>query len=93
MTSERARSYARIVKRLDDLEPAKLHADEAATIRDAADSLLFAEDLGADKHARAALDRAVELSRRLVASGRWLPETADAVVRDLEDCGPMAPVG
>jgi hypothetical protein len=42
------------------------------------------------REARAALHG---LSRNLVESDRLLPETAEALVSDVEGCGPLAPVG
>jgi hypothetical protein len=74
------------MKTLADLGPAKLHADEQELIREAADALFFAEDAGGEQ----ALDRVDELAGRLVDSERLLPETADQLLRDLEDCGPAA---
>ena len=76
------------MKTLSDLGPAKLHADEQELIREAADTLLFTEDSGAEKM----LDRIDELVSRLVDSGRLLEETADKLVSDLEDCGPTPAV-
>jgi hypothetical protein len=84
MNSERSQAYGRVMKHLADLGPAKLHDDEQALIREAADTLLFTEDSGAEQ----ALDRVDELASRLVDSGRLLEETADRLVSDLEDCGP-----
>lgn len=86
MTSERAQAYGRVIKTLADLGPAKLHADEQDLIREAADTLLFAEDSSATE----ALDRVDELTVRLVESGRLLDDTADRLLRDLEDSGPTA---
>lgn len=84
MNSERSQAYGRVMKHLADLGPAKLHDDEQALIRDAADTLLFTEDEGAEQ----ALARVDELVSRLVDSGRLLEATADRLVGDLEDCGP-----
>ena len=84
MNSERSQAYGRLMKTLADLGPAKLHDDEQELIRDAADTLLFTEDAGAEK----VLDRVDELAARLVDSGRLLEETADKLLSDLEDCGP-----
>ena len=76
------------MKTLNDLGPAKLHADEQELIRDAADTLLFTEDAGADQ----VLDRVDQLASRLVESGRLLDETAEKILSDLEDCGPTPAV-
>jgi hypothetical protein len=34
-----------------------------------------------------------DLAGELVGSGRWGPERAERLLRDIESCGPMAPVG
>ena len=88
MNSERSQAYGRVIKTLSDLGPAKLHADEQELIRDAADTLLFTESAEAEQ----ALNRVDELASRLVDSGRLLEETADKLLRDLEDCGPATAV-
>jgi len=88
MNSERAQAYGRVMKTLNDLGPSKLHADEQELIRDAADTLLFTEDATAEQ----ALGRVDELAGRLVDSDRLLAETADQLLRDLEDCGPAPAV-
>ena len=88
MNSERSQAYGRVMKALADLGPAKLHADEQELIRDAADTLLFTEDAGADE----VLNRVDQLASRLVDSGRLLEETADKLLSDLEGCGPTPAV-
>jgi hypothetical protein len=88
MNSERSQAYGRVMKTLTDLGPAKLHADEQELIRDAADTLLFTEDAGAEK----VLDSVDQLASRLVDSGRLLAETADKLLGDLEGCGPTPAV-
>ncbi|MDX6661271.1 MAG: hypothetical protein QOJ55_2093 [Solirubrobacteraceae bacterium] len=88
MTSERANAYGRVMKTLEDLGPTKLHPAEQDQVREAADALFFCEDMVADPQAREALDGVVELAEQLTESGRWLPETAEQVIRDLEGCGP-----
>jgi hypothetical protein len=72
-----------------DLGPAKLHSSEQERIRAAADNVLFCEDAS---EARESLDDIRDLASSLVESGRWLDESADKLMRDLEDAGPMAPV-
>jgi hypothetical protein len=72
------------MKTLTDLGPAKLHDDEQALIREAADTLLFTEDASAEP----VVDRLDALAARLVDSGRLLEETAEKLISDLEDCGP-----
>ena len=44
MTSDRAQAYGRVVHTLEDLGQTKLNAAEQDRIRDAADTLHFAED-------------------------------------------------
>jgi hypothetical protein len=93
MTSERSQAYGRVMRTLDDVGPAKLHESEREEIRAAADTLFFAEDLGADAEAREAVARVTALARNLVESERWLDESARALLSDVLGCGPMQPVG
>lgn len=88
MTSERSLAYGRVIKTLNDIGPSKLHADEQDLIREAADTLFFAEDSSATE----VLDRVDELANRLVESGRLLDETAHKLLRDLEDAGPATAI-
>jgi hypothetical protein len=92
MTSERSQAYGRVMRTLDDMGPAKLHASEAEEIRAAADTLFFAEDLGVDVDARDAVTRITQLARNLVDSGRWLDESARPLLADVLGCGPLQPV-
>jgi hypothetical protein len=87
MTSERTQAYGRVVQTLDELGPTKLQPAEQRRIRDAADTLIFAADLG---EARAALLDMGQLAERLVSSGRWLEERVDRLIDDLLGCGPEA---
>jgi hypothetical protein len=89
MTSERAQAYGRIIKTLEDLGPSKLHATEQERIRDAADTLLFCEDI---ETAKIALTDVRELTDSLVESGRWLEDSAEKLLRDLDDAGPLTRV-
>lgn len=89
MTSERTQAYGRVVKTLEDVGPAKLFPAEQERIREAADTLIFASDLG---EARAALEDVEALAEHLVGSDRWTAERAQALVGDLVACGPVAPV-
>jgi len=89
MTSERTQAYGRVIHTLDDVGPTKLHADEQARIREAADSLIFAQTFD---DARAALEDVDSLCEHLVATGRWSEERAAELVQDLLACGPLAPV-
>ena len=88
MTANRARAYSRVLALVDGLGPAKLHAAERQTIRDAADAVLFTLDIVSDPDAAAMLRRLDVLMDRLVAGGRLLEETADDIVEAVERCGP-----
>lgn len=90
MTAERAQAYGRVMKTLADMGPAKLQPSERETVREAADAMFFAHDLEGDEQAAAALSRLGRLAARLVESERWLFETADRLVQDVEHCGPVA---
>ena len=89
MTSERTQAYGRVLRTLEDVGPTKLHEDEQARIRDAADSLIFAATLD---DARAALEDVDALCEHLVATGRWTEESAAELAQELLACGPLAPV-
>jgi hypothetical protein len=88
MTSQRSQAYGRVTKLLDDLSASKLHAAEQQVVRDAADSLFFCEDLGADAEARSALTAFETLVTGLVEAERFTPETAERLRADIEGCGP-----
>ena len=90
MNSERAQGYGRVMAILRDMGPSKLLASEEEQIREAADALLFCEDLGSDDGARTALEGVEELTRRLVATERWIEPTAARLLARLGDCGPGA---
>jgi hypothetical protein len=80
------------MKVLEDLGPSKLTAPEQELIRDAADTLFFCENVAADDYAGEALVKVKDLTARLVEADRWLPESADRLLDDVEGCGPLAPV-
>jgi hypothetical protein len=86
MNSERTQAYGRVVKTLEELGPTKLQRSEQSRIRDAADTLIFADDLA---QAHDALLDMGELAEHLVASGRWLEERVDRLIDDLLSCGPQ----
>ena len=67
----------------------KLHPEEQDQIREAADTLLFCDDVDSGSDAKLALDRVRELSRRLAGTGRWTPEAADRLAEDIAGCGPV----
>jgi hypothetical protein len=89
MTSERTHAYGRVVKTLDDLGPTKLQPGELERVRDAADTLIFA---ATPEEVSPALEDVTALAEHLVSSGRWTEERAEELLRDLEACGPVAPV-
>lgn len=89
MNAERTQAYGRVIKTLDDIGPVKLQRAEQDTIREAADTLIFAADFPEARPALADIDA---LAEHLVASGRWSEERADQLVEDLLACGPMAPI-
>ena len=88
MTSERARAYARVMKTLHDLGPAKLRSPEQALTRLAADALLFCADIVNDRSARTAFSAFDDMCDRLVATGRWTPQRADEFADNVWACGP-----
>jgi hypothetical protein len=77
---------------LAELGPVKLHDDEVDRLREAADTLLFTEDM-TDDDARTATHEARGVIDNLVDSGRWTEERAARLADDLAACGPLAPVG
>jgi hypothetical protein len=93
MTSERAEAYGRLMKTLSERGAEELRPEEQDIIREAADSLLFCGDLSTDDEASEGLTRVGDLAGDLVGSGRWGPERAERLLRDIEACGPMAAVG
>jgi hypothetical protein len=88
MTSDRATSYRRVLKTLRDLGPAKLWPSEQDRIREAADALLFCDDLQTDPEAGGAFASAAELTVDLVDAERWTRESALELMSDIWACGP-----
>ena len=91
MTAERSQAYGRVMKTLADMGPAKLQPRERELIREAADAMFFAEEMD-DAHAQMAYADLHEMAERLIESERWLFQTADRLMRDVEDCGPSETV-
>jgi hypothetical protein len=89
MTSERTQAYGRVLRTLEDVGPTKLHESEQERIRDAADTLIFAESL---HDARASLADIDSLGAHLAETGRWSRERVDELAQDILACGPLAPV-
>ena len=77
---------------LAELGPTKLQPAEQEQIRETADCLFFCDDLPGCPDAIRALEDVRGLARRLVESDRWLDETADGLLLDLEACGPLSSV-
>jgi hypothetical protein len=90
MTSQRAEAYGRVMKTIADLTTAKLHPAEEATLRDAADCLLFCQDFSEDVDANEALAKAGRLRVRLEDAERLTAETLDTLLFDIQACGPAA---
>jgi hypothetical protein len=86
MNAERADNYTRLTRYLEDIGPAKLHADEQDRVRIAADTLVFAG--GWSDEVSDALDDMNRLAGILVDSGRWELESAERLVDMVGACGP-----
>jgi hypothetical protein len=92
MNSDRAQAYGRLMRTIREDGPLGLDPAETALVREAADAMLFCENLATDDEARDGLTRVGDLAGDLVGSGRWGPDRAEQLLRDIECCGPMAPV-
>jgi hypothetical protein len=88
MTSERAQAYGRVIDAIGDYEGTKLHPEEVQVVREAADALLFCQDLEADPGAGDALDAFHGLTDRLLESGRVASERVGQLTADVEACAP-----
>ena len=89
MTAHRAQAYGRVMNAIQDFDGTKLHSDEVQVVRDAADGLLFCEDLEADPIAADALDAFHGLTDRLLENGRLASERVGQLTADVEACGPL----
>jgi hypothetical protein len=89
MTSRRAGSYGHVMETLRSAGETKLHAAEQDQIREAADTLLFCDEIDAGSDAKLALEGVRDLTRQLAATGRWTPEAADRLLEDVAGCGPV----
>ena len=89
MTSRRAQSYGRVMEALRSAGDGKLHPGEQDRIREAADTLLFCDDMDSGPEARFALDAVRDLTKRLARTGRWTPDAADRLLEDVAGCGPV----
>jgi hypothetical protein len=92
MNAERAQAYGRVMKTLSDMGPSKLQPRERDLVRETADAMLFADGAEQDAHAVMAMRALQQMAENLVESERWLFESADRLLRDIEECGPEAPV-
>ncbi len=92
MTSERAEAYGRLMRRLRVPGASGLLPHEEEQIREAADALLFSGDDWDDEQTLDALGDAVRLIEGLVHVGRWREGSAKRLLRELQACGPLAPV-
>jgi hypothetical protein len=88
VTSIRARAYHRVIQVLRDVAPAKLWPAEEACIREAADAMLFCQDLATDGAAREAVAAVAALRDDLVDASRWTPKRAQRMLDDVWSCGP-----
>ena len=86
MTSERSRAYARVIRTLDEMGPAKLHEREQRRVRNAADTLVFARPN--EYAALDALNDIEQLTQHLVGCGRWTADRAGRLADDVAACGP-----
>ena len=86
MDNARSQAYGRVVKTLDQLGNVKLTAEEAQTIRTAADALFFDGD-GYDE-----LAAVEDLVQQLVDADRWTDESGRRLVDDVAACGSSAGV-
>jgi hypothetical protein len=93
VTSRRAEAYGRVVRILEGPDGKELRSDELERIREAADSLVFCEDVDLDPDARDAADVIADLAVEQVESGRWDEDTAESLVSDVLACGPVAFAG
>src|SRR3954452_8361792 len=71
VTSRRAEAYGRVVRILNGPDGNDLRPEELARIREAADSLVFCDDIELDSDARDGADEIADLAVDLVESGRW----------------------
>ena len=88
MTSRRARAYARVTMKLDNLGPTMLLGPEQAQVRHVADTTLFGADIPNDASARAEFAGVEAPLEHLAACGRWCPKRAGSLGDDVWACGP-----
>ncbi len=91
-SATRSDAYGRVMQTLRDLGPSKLLPREQDTIREAADTLFFTEDVLADEAATEALVAVEELTTTLIEADRWTADRAEQLLSDVVACGP-SPLG
>jgi hypothetical protein len=91
VNSHRAQAYGRVIAAISGVGPSKLDAREQELVREAADALLFCEDVTADAAARDALAAVRGLAEHLVETDRWIQASAEQLVADVVACGPLLP--
>jgi len=74
---------------IGDYEGTKLHPDEVQVVREAADALLFCEDLERDAAASDALNAFHGLTDRLLENDRVASERVGRLTADVEACAPL----
>ena len=89
MDGERAHAYGQAMRTLANLRPAELDPAEQAVVREAADALLFCEELETDPAAEQALAAFYDL---VLKDERVPPDTAADLTAVVLACGPLAPV-
>jgi hypothetical protein len=89
MTSAtRSDAYGRVIQTLRDLGPSKLLPREQDAIREAADTLFFAEDVLGDETATDAVVAIEDLTTTLIEADRWTADRAEQLLADVLACGP-----
>src|ERR1700744_5594418 len=83
MSPERTHAYRRVLHTLDELGPSKLQVAEQERIREAADTLIFCQELDHDDAAIEALEDTELLCELLVESGPWERVTADRLAAEI----------
>jgi hypothetical protein len=90
MDHSRYLAYRSVARSLDRMPEWLLDAHERERLRDTAEALLLTTD--AEEAERLRRDAAVALSL-LVGQRRWDDVQADALWKEIADCGPRDPIG
>lgn len=86
MDGERAQAYGQAMRALAELPRGRLSPNDQAVVREAADALVFCEDLERDTAATLALAAFYDL----VLKAEVPPETAAHLTAAVLTCGPLA---